>query len=88
MAKLMERLAGRLDLPAEVIANVPKITLTGTGEVLIENHKGILSYTDAEVEVSGRKGARVRVRGDGLLLRAMDSEMLLITGTIFGIDVE
>lgn len=88
MAKFLEKLASRLDLPAEVIANAPKVTVTGTGRALIENHKGILSYTETEVEVGGGKGARVRIRGEGLLLRAMDSEMLLVTGTIFGIDVE
>ena len=88
MANLLERLANRLDLPAEVVANVPKVTVTGTERVLIENHRGILSYTDTEVEVGGSRGSSVRVRGAGLLLRAMDREMLLVTGTIVGIDVE
>lgn len=88
MAKFLEQLADRLDLPAEVVAGVPQVTLTGQTRVLIENHKGILSYTDTEVEVSGGKAVRVRVRGADLLLRAMDSEMLLITGNIIGVDIE
>lgn len=87
MATFLERLAERLDLPAEAVAGVPRVTVTGRERVLVENHKGLLSYTDTEVEVNGR-AVRVRIRGDGLLLRAMDREMLLVTGTIFGIDVE
>ena len=87
MAKLLERLAARLDLPAEAIAGAPKITLTGTEQVLVENHRGILSYSDSAVEV-GARNARVRIRGDGLLLRAMNGEMLLVTGQIFGVDIE
>lgn len=87
MANILETLAERLDLPAEAVAGAPRVTLTGTTRVLIENHKGILAYTDTELEVNGGK-TRIRVRGDDLLLRAMDSEMLLVTGTIFGVDME
>ena len=83
----LEALAGSLDLPADVLAGVPKITLTGTSRVLVENHRGLLAYSDTEVAVDG-KSARIRVRGDGLLLRAMDREMLLVTGTITGVDLE
>ena len=84
---MLESLAGRLDLPADVMAGVPKVTVTGTSRVLVENHRGLLAYSDTEVAVDG-KGVRVRVRGDGLLLRAMDREMLLVTGTILGVDLE
>ena len=83
----MEALAGRYDLPADVVAGVPKITVTGTSRVLVENHRGLLAYSDTEVAVDC-KSARIRVRGDGLLLRAMDREMLLVTGTITGVDLE
>ena len=82
-----ESLAGRFDLPAEVVTGVPKVTVTGTSQVLVENHRGLLAYSDTEVAVDG-KSVRVRVRGDGLLLRAMDREMLLVTGTILGVDLE
>ncbi|MBR1658687.1 MAG: sporulation protein [Oscillospiraceae bacterium] len=87
MAKLLERLAAGLDLPAEALAGTPRVTLTGAERVLIENHHGLLHYSDSAVEVGG-SGSHVRVRGDGLLLRAMNGEMLLVTGTIFGVDIE
>lgn len=87
MASIMERLAARLDLPAEVMAGAPRVTVTGKQRVLVENHRGVLAYTEQEVSVGG-KTARVRIRGDGLLLRAMDRNSLLVTGTIFGIDME
>lgn len=87
LSDLLLRLARRTDLPAEVVAGAPKVTVTGGDRVLVENHKGILSYTEDQVEVSCGHG-RVRVRGTALLLRAMDEEMLLITGKISGVDVE
>lgn len=87
MAHILETLARRTDLPADIVAGAPKVTLTGAEQVLVENHRGILAYTDGLVEVNG-KGGRIRIRGEKLLLRAMDSEMLLVTGNIFGIDLE
>lgn len=87
MANFMEKLAQRVDLPAEAVADAARITLSGTGRVLIERHRGLLSYSEDEVEVScGR--FRCRVRGEGLLLRSMTAEMLLITGTVFGVELE
>ena len=87
MAKFLEALSARLDLPAEAVAGAARITLSGRQQVLIEQHKGLLSYSGSEVEVNC--GAlRCRVRGEGLLLRAMTAEMLLVTGTVFGVDVE
>ncbi len=87
MAKILERLANRLDLPAEVVAGAPRVTLTGTDRALVENHRGLLAFTESEVRVAGRT-AGVRIRGDGLLLQAMDGEMLLVAGRIFGVDLE
>ena len=87
MAHLREKLARQTDLPADIVAGTIKVTLTGTERVLVENHRGILAYTDGLVEVNG-KGVLLRIRGEKLLLRAMDSEMLLVTGKIFGVDLE
>ena len=87
MARFLEKLARRTDLPADIVAGAIKVALTGTEQVLVENHRGILAYTDGLVEVNG-KGVLLRIRGEKLLLRAMDSEMLLVTGKIFGVDLE
>ena len=87
MARFLEKLARRTDLPADIVAGTIKVALTGTEQVLVENHRGILAYTDGLVEVNGR-GVLLRIRGEKLLLRAMDGEMLLVTGKIFGVDLE
>ena len=52
----------------------------------MENHKGILAYGTEEIHVSGGKLV-VKVRGDGLELRAMNASELLITGTILGVEL-
>ena len=87
MANFMEKLAQRVDLPPEAAAGAARITLSGSGQVQIEHHRGLLSYSDSEVEINCG-GFRCRVRGDGLLLRAMTGELLLITGAVFGVELE
>lgn len=38
------RLDKILEIPEEVYTNVPKITITGFSEIILENYKGILEY--------------------------------------------
>ena len=38
-------IAERLDLPAESVAGVPKLTVTGRRRALVENHCGLLEYS-------------------------------------------
>ncbi len=40
---LLERTAQFFDLPADVVAGVPRLELVGTGELRMEHHKGILA---------------------------------------------
>ena len=47
-------IAERLDLPAESVAGVPKLTVTGRRRALVENHCGLLEYSH---ECIGQHGA-------------------------------
>ena len=87
MVSWMERAARRLDFPAEAVAGATRVTMTGADRVLVENHKGLLCCTDTEVAVSCGHGS-IRISGAELLLRAMDAEMLVVTGRIAGVEVE
>ena len=63
--RISESIADAWGVPKEVIMNIPKLTIAGASEIYIENHKGILSYTDTEIRVSTPMGI-VRVFGNGL----------------------
>lgn len=78
---LLERTADLLDLPADVIAGLPRLELVGDRELRMENHKGILAYGSEEIHVSGGIFV-VKISGQGLELRAMTGVELLITGKI------
>jgi len=78
---LLMRATRALDLPADVVTNVPRIEVIGKGELRMEQHRGILAYGPEEIHISGGKMV-VRVKGQGLELRAMNPTELLITGEI------
>ena len=83
---LLEKTAQLLDLPADAMAGVPRLELVGTGELRMENHKGILAYGSQEIHISGGK-LIIKVRGEGLELKSMNASQLLITGSITGVDL-
>lgn len=83
---LREKTARLFDLPADVIAGVPRMELVGDSEFRMENHKGILSCGDEEIHVSGGIYL-VKVMGEGLEVRAMTGLELLVTGKIRGIEL-
>ena len=84
---LLEKTAEVLDLPGDVVAGLPRIELTGSREVRMENHRGILSYGDDEICVSGGRLV-VKVRGEKLELRSMNASQLLITGASRAVELE
>ena len=83
---LREEIADRLNLPAGA-AGVVRVTLMGARRALIEDHRGIASYSRERVEINA--GAhRVCIDGEGLELEAMDREALLVTGRILSVELE
>ena len=77
----LERTAEVFDLPADAVAGLPKLELVGDRELRVENHKGILSYGQEEIHISGGT-CLIKVSGQGLELRAMTGLELLITGKV------
>ncbi|MCD8100728.1 MAG: YabP/YqfC family sporulation protein [Oscillospiraceae bacterium] len=87
MVNLLERIAKLTDLPADTVAGVPKIVLSGDCRAVVENHRGLLQYTESVITAAGGR-CTVRIRGEGLTLRAMDRRVLVVSGKIFGVDME
>lgn len=60
--RISESIADAWGVPKEVIMNIPKLTIAGASEIYIENHKGILSYTDTEIRGVNAYGDSQSVR--------------------------
>lgn len=76
-----------LELPKEICSNIPKLTITGFDEIIIENFKGILEYEDFFVRISTYIGI-INVNGYGLRLENMTEDDIKVTGKIESVDIE
>lgn len=83
---LLLRASRALDLPADMLTDVPRVELVGREELRMEQHRGILAYGPEEIHIAGGKLV-VRVKGQGLELRAMNPTELLITGEISTVEL-
>lgn len=82
----VERAAEKLALPADSMAALPRITLTGRRQLLVEQHRGIAQYQTDCVELE--LGVfRLRVLGGKLRLAAMDRDAVLLTGAISALEL-
>lgn len=85
--ELAEALADKLDLPGELLPGTGSVTLSGGRRALIEGQKGILAYSPECVVVSlGRQ--KLSLVGEGLSIRAMCGDRLLISGKIMRAEME
>lgn len=81
-----ELLSERLDIPSDISMGTAKLSIYGKSRVLIENHKGIVHYSENEIELSA-KGMTVKILGDGLGISAMDKNDMLVTGKILSVEL-
>ena len=76
-----------LELPKEVVSDIPKITVVGFEEVLIENYKSILEYEDYYIKINTHIGV-VNINGFNLRLKEMTGDDIMVFGKIDRIDFE
>ena len=84
---ILEKTAEVFDLPGDLVAGLPRVELVGNRELRMENHRGILSYREDEVVVSGGK-LLVRIQGSGLEVQSMSANALLVAGVIRSVQLE
>jgi len=70
-----------LELPKDIMLNMPKISLIGKNQILVENHKGIIEYTSQRIRVNSTIGV-IRIIGDEMNLRNLAAEDIMISGEI------
>lgn len=76
-----------LEIPQEIYSNIPKVTIVGFEQMLIENYKAILEYQDFYIRLSTEIGI-LNINGFELDLKEMTTDDLLITGKIDSLDFE
>lgn len=70
-----------LELPGDIMLDLPKIVLVGNLQVFIENHRGIQEYTPQLVRVVVNEKV-VEVTGENLTLRNILPDEICVEGRI------
>ena len=78
---LREQVAKNLDIPTEVLNNIPIIKMNGNKEITIENFIGLVEYTPQKVRLNTRCGLLI-IDGVGLEAKCMTIEKIFIKGSI------
>lgn len=79
-------LAHFLELPKDLVLDLPRVTLLGDMQLIVENHRGIIEYTTERVRISTGLGELV-IEGKDLALRAIFSEEIAVDGKIRAISL-
>ena len=71
--RVLDSVAELFDLPADVVAGLPRLELVGDRQLYLEHHTGLLAYSDTQIDAN---------TGERLTLLAMTAEELRIGGRI------
>lgn len=78
-----KEIINNLELPSEVILDVPKVTILGYEEITIENHKGIIEFDTSLVRINTKLGP-IKIEGRGLEIEYIGAHTLVISGRCNG----
>lgn len=81
MKNIKKNVSDALELPKEVLLNLPLISLMGKEELLIENYKGIIEYGEEKIRINTGVGV-LKIEGKRLLLKHITAENIIINGDI------
>ncbi|WHY84762.1 sporulation protein YqfC [Neobacillus novalis] len=74
-------MANKMDLPQDVMMDLPRITMIGQIHVYIENHRGLLAFTDKELRLLLKQG-QLLIKGSSFVIKTILPEEILLEGKI------
>lgn len=74
-------------IPQESFGTAARVTISGGTRVLLEGLQALEEYTPEKIAAAVR-GGRVIVRGEEMHLVAMDKTELIVSGRIWGVELE
>ena len=78
---IKERMSEAFDLPKDIVLNLPRLVFTGNRELFVENYRGIVSYSECEIQLNTSSSA-IKVTGKGLGIKNIAAEQIILCGDI------
>lgn len=79
--RIFNWMTNKMELPEDVLLDLPRITMIGQLHIYIENHKGLLLFSDDEVRILLKQG-QLLIKGKGFVIKMILPEELLLEGKI------
>ncbi|ALS27298.1 sporulation protein YqfC [Paenibacillus cisolokensis] len=84
--KLRKWTADVLEMPQDVVYDLPRFTMIGDRQLYIENHRGVIYFSSDRLRLALSKG-EVEVTGKDLVIRTIWTDEVFIEGVISQIHV-
>ena len=75
------RIGTRLGIPEEIAMDEARMIITGSGRIQLQNHKGIVEYSDECIRLRTDQGA-LRIEGSMLQIDEYTAQEICISGEI------
>lgn len=70
-----------MELPKDVMMDLPRITMIGQIHIYIENHRGLITFSDKELRLLLKQG-QLLIKGKGFVIKTILPEEILLEGKI------
>ena len=78
---LKQKMTEMLELPKEVVLNIPKLTMLGNSDLMIQNYKGVFEYEENRIKINTGAGI-IKIAGQSLSIKEITSEDIMVIGKI------
>lgn len=79
--RMLLKAAKAIDVPPQLIREVPRVTMEANTRVFVENHGGISSYSEQRICIYTALEL-LQIEGSGLRIERMDRQNIWICGVI------
>lgn len=80
-ASLLRKFADALELPKDIVMDLPRVTMVGNVQLYIENHRGIIEYAFNKVRINTTRGELV-IFGEKLQVGNINPDEIVVDGRI------
>jgi len=79
--KVRNWMSKHMELPQDVMMDLPRITMIGQIHIYIENHRGLITFSDKELRLLLKQG-QLLIKGKAFVIKTILPEEILLEGKI------
>jgi len=81
---IRQAMAEFLDIPRDLVLDLPRVTVVGRNELYIENHRGVIEYNLNRLRINLSRGY-LEIEGNDLEIKALMADEMKIGGEVLTI---